>query len=159
MKASSNLMDNSSLSPPATSNTIVTDSNNSDLTNNSNTSRYKNYLIEKLLNESIAPLQNSLKLTNDIMFQTNNNNCNNIKIGNGLNDSREDLTSETGTYVIDEQVSGIRHCNSNNSNNFKQSENAIDLISARAAIGKLLLLFFISMLRIFYKSYFFNNYF
>ena len=147
MKASSNLMNaSSSLSPSSTSITQITDNNNSNLSNNNNnnTSRYKNYLIEKLLNESITPLQNTLKPSTDILFQvntSNNNSNNNINVtngSNGLNDSREDLTSETGTYVIDEPVATIRQSHSNNANNLKQSTNTIDLMSARAAIGKLL---------------------
>lgn len=186
---SSNTMNNSSSSSSSTTtsiannitNTIMnTDNITSSQMSNSNTSRYKSYLIEKLLNESITPSLPSssslFKPSGDTLFQqqanntittitnttttatamnTNNaaNNTNHVNNGSsGLNDSREDLTSETGTYVIDEPVSSLRHSQSNqnnnyniaaianNTNNLKQSTNTIDLMSARAAIGKLVFL-------------------
>jgi len=105
-------------------------SNSTDKMSNQNKDRYKSYLIEKLLNENKTNIQQQQQ-----QQQTN-----------GLNDSQEDLTSETGTYVIEDDL--------NNNNNggqqstqpppsvtlssidLKQSTNTIDLMSARAAIDE-----------------------
>jgi hypothetical protein len=107
-------------------------SNNTDKMSNQNKDRYKSYLIEKLLNENKTNIQQQQQQQQ----QTN-----------GLNDSQEDLTSETGTYVIEDDL------NNNNNNggqqstqpppsvtlssiDLKQSTNTIDLMSARAAIDE-----------------------
>jgi hypothetical protein len=117
------------------------------------TSKFKTYLIDKLLNEQkqetyTSPNNNSTKVVTKFDIETTNN----AKLNsNNLTDSKEDLHSETGTYTIedlddnnedskkeDTNYNNHQSLSSTNLNNLRQSTTStnIDLVSARAAIDE-----------------------
>ena len=118
------------------------------------TSKFKTYLIDKLLNEQkqetfTSTNNNSTKVvTNKFDIETTNN----AKLNsNNLTESKEDLHSETGTYTIedlddnnedskkvDNNYNNHQSLSNINLNNLRQSTTStnIDLVSARAAIDE-----------------------